>query len=126
LTPDPAAGEALRQQAERLSEVERPVVLVGALTDLPALLATHGDQEVRFDAVIGRNALTKCADKTGALAQIYACLRPDGRLSLAEVVPRHAQRLSMLVALTEIDSDLVARLRVAEESWVRSEEPTLA
>ncbi|HSX79534.1 MAG TPA: AAA family ATPase, partial [Candidatus Saccharimonadia bacterium] len=115
LTPDPAAGEALRQQAERLPEAERPVVLVGALTDLPALLAAQDDQEVRFDAVVGRNAFTKCADKTGALAQMRACLRPGGRLSLAEVVPRHAQRLSMLVDLTELESDLVARLRAAEE-----------
>ena len=115
LTPAPAAGEALRQQAERLPQVERPVVLAGALIDLPALLATCGDQEVRFDAVIGRNALTKCADKTAALAQMYACLRHGGRLSLAEVIPRHAQRLSMLVELTELDSDLVARLRTAEE-----------
>ena len=67
--------------AERLPAVERPVVLVGALTDLPALLATYGAQEVRFDAVVGRNALTKCADKTAALAQMHACLRPGGRLS---------------------------------------------
>jgi putative ATPase len=116
LTPDPAAGEALRQQAERLPEVERPVVLVGALTDLPTLLATRGAQEVRFDAVVGRNVLTRCTDKTAALAQMRACLRPDGRLSLAEVVPRHAQRLSMLVDLAELDSALVARLRAAEET----------
>ena len=91
------------------------MILVGALTDLPALLATRGDQEVRFDAVVGRNALTKCADKTEALAQMRVCLRPGGRLSLAEVVPRHAQRLSALADLTELDSDLVARLRAAEE-----------
>jgi putative ATPase len=115
LTPDAAAGEALRQQAERLPAVERPVVLVGALTDLPVLLASCGAQEVRFDAVIGRNALTKCADKTAALVQMRVCLRPGGRLSLAEVIPRHAQRLSGLVDLTALDSDLVARLRAAEE-----------
>src|SRR6267143_31431 len=54
LTPDPAAGEALRQQAERLPEVERPAILVGALTEFPALLAARGKQEVRFDAVVGR------------------------------------------------------------------------
>jgi putative ATPase len=120
LTPDPAAGEALRQQAERQPAVERPAVLVGALTDLPALLATRGDQEVRFDAVVGRNALTKCADKTGALAQMRACLRPGGRLSLAEVIPRHAQRLSMLVDLTELGSALVARLRAAEETMYQT------
>src|SRR5207244_2772066 len=120
LTPDPAAGEALRQQAERLPEVERPVILVGALTDLPALLAAHDDQEVRFDAVVGRNALTKCADKTAALAQMRACLRPGGRLSVAVVGCTHAQRLSMLVDLTELDSDLVVRLRTAEETMYQT------
>jgi putative ATPase len=116
LTSDPAAGAALHQQAERLPEVERPVVLVGALTDLPALLAAHDAQEVRFDAVVGRNALTRCTDKTGALAQMRACLRPGGRLSLVEVVPRHAQRLSALADLTALDSELAARWQAAEEA----------
>jgi putative ATPase len=114
LTPDPAAGEALRQQAERLPDVERPVILVGTFTDLPALLAMHNAQEVYFDAAVGRNAFMRCADKTAALAQTRACLRPDGRLALAEVVPRHAQRLSALVDLTELDSDLAARLQATE------------
>ena len=114
LTPDPAAAEALRQQAERLPAVERPVILVGALTDLAALLAGHSAQEVYFDAVVGRNVFLRCADKTAALAQIVACLRPDGRLALAEVVPRHAQRLSALVDLTELGSDLATRLQATE------------
>jgi putative ATPase len=114
LTADAAAGAALCQQAERLPEVERPTVLVGALMNLPALLAVRGEQEVRFDAVVGRNALTRCVDKTAALVRMRACLRPGGRLSLAEVVPRQAQRLSALVDLTELGSDLVARLQAAE------------
>src|SRR5262249_52639936 len=120
LTPDPAAGAALRQQAERLPEVERPVVLVGALTELPTLLEKRGAQEVCFDAVVGRNTLTKCADKTGALARMHACLRPDGRLSLVEVVPRHAQRLSALVDLTAYDDDLAARLQAAEATMYQT------
>jgi len=49
-----------------------------------------------------------------------ACLRHDGRLSLAEVVPRHAQRLSMLVDLTELNSDLVVRLQAAEETMYQT------
>src|SRR5262249_18455281 len=39
-----------------------------------------------------------------------------GRLSLAEVVPRQAQRLSALVDLTELGSDLGARLQAAEDA----------
>ncbi|HEY5866432.1 MAG TPA: AAA family ATPase [Candidatus Tectomicrobia bacterium] len=114
LTPDPAAAAALRQQAERLPDIERPVVLVGMLTDLSALLARESPQEVYFDAVIGRHGFMRCADKTAALAQIGACLRPAGRLALAEVVPRHAQRLSALVDLTELGSELATRLGATE------------
>ena len=46
------------------------VVLVGISPHLADLLTADGDQEVRFDAVVGRNALTRCADKTAALLQM--------------------------------------------------------
>ena len=116
LTADPQAGAALQQQAERLPEVERPTVLVGEVVQLPDLLRARGAQDVRFDAAVGRNVLTRCADKTAALRAIRACLRDGGCLSLAEVVPRRGQRLSALVDLTELDAALVARLQAAEEA----------
>src|SRR5207302_876997 len=124
LTSDAQAAASLRQQAERLPEVERPSVVLGDLLHLTDLLTARGDQEasgaqgpwpafrslrpegrnrndpvgrpdqdeVRFDAVVGRNALTRCADKTTALVQMRTWLRRGGRLSLAEAVPRQAQR----------------------------------
>jgi putative ATPase len=116
LTGDAAAGAALRQQAERLPEVERHIVVPGELIHLTDLLAARGDQEVRFDAVVGRNALTRGADKTAALVQMRTWLRVGGRLSLAEVVPRQTQRLSALVDLAELGNDLEARLRAGEEA----------
>jgi putative ATPase len=114
LTGDVRAAEALRQQAARFPEVERPVVLVGELRQLPGLLRARDDQEVRFDAAVGRHVLTRCADKTAVLAGIRALLRDGGRLALAEVVPRQAQRLSALVDLAELGNDLAVRLREAE------------
>jgi putative ATPase len=116
LTFDPQTGAALRQQAERLPEVERPTVLVGDLLQLPELLHVRGAPDVRFDAAVGRNVLTRCADKTAALRVIRACLRHAGRLCLAEVVPRRGQRLSALVDLTELEPELQARLHAAEEA----------
>jgi putative ATPase len=116
LTGETRAAEALRQQAARLPEVERPVVLVGEPLQLPALLGARGDQAVRFDAAVGRNVLTRCADKTMALACAHALLREGGRLALAEVIPRQAQRLSALVDLSELGEDLGARLREAEDA----------
>lgn len=114
LTADAAAAAALQQQAEQLPEVERPRVVQGDLLHLTEILAAHGGQEVRFDAVVGRNALTRCADKTAALVQMRTCLRPGGRLSLAEVVPRRAQRLSALVDVSALGSDLASRLQAGE------------
>jgi putative ATPase len=107
-------GQALQQQAERLPEIERPIVRIGELRCLPDLLRSHGEQEVRFDAIVGRNALTRCADKTAVFTCLHACLREGGVLSLAEVVPRRTQRLSALLDLSALDDALVSRFRVAE------------
>jgi putative ATPase len=112
----PQAAEALLQQAGRLPEVERPVVLVGEPQHLPALLQARGDELIRFDAAVGRNVLTRCDNKTAVLAQVHSCLRDRGRLSLVEVVPRQAQRLWELIDLAALGNDLAARLQAAEEA----------
>jgi putative ATPase len=114
LAGTPQAAEALQQQAARLPQIERPVVLQGDLTTLPDRLRERGEVEVRFDAAVGRQVLMRCEDKAKALAGLRACLQPGGRLVLSEVIPRHGQRLSELADLTELDADLVSRLREAE------------
>jgi putative ATPase len=116
LTGGRRIGAALQQQAERLPEVERPIVLVGDLLQLPDLLRARGDQAVRFDAAVGRNVLTRHDEKTAVLTCIHSCLRTGGCLSLAEVVPRQAQRLSALVDITELGPELASRLQAAEEA----------
>ena len=52
LATDEAAGEALRQQAARPPDVERPVVLVGNATELGYLLALRGESDVRRDRIL--------------------------------------------------------------------------
>ena len=116
LAADHQVAEALRQQAARLPDLDRPFVLEGSLDDLPALVAAQGQGEVRFDVVVGRNALTRTANKAAAVGCIAAMLRPDGVISLAEAVPRHAQRLYDLVDHGFLDSDLVERWIAAEEA----------
>lgn len=114
LAGTPQVAEALQQQAARLPEVERPVVLQGDLTTLPERLRERGEGEVRFDAALGRQVLTRCEDKIKALAGLRSCLQPGGRLVLSEIMPRHGQRLSDLADVTELDVDLVLRLHEAE------------
>jgi putative ATPase len=125
LSSEAQAAAALQQHAERLPEVERPIVLVGEITHLPALLQTRGEHTVRFDAVVGRNVLTRYHDKAAVLASIRPLLQPGGCLSLAEVVPRRAQRLSALVELTELGPELAARLRAAEEAMYHTPDDPL-
>ena len=115
---DRRAGEGLRQQAERLPEMERPLILAGELEELPALLALRGEGDLRFDAIVGRNALGRAAGKAGALRLLAGWLRPGGRLSLAEAVVRHTQRLYDLVGegASRLGDDLYRRVRDAEEA----------
>ncbi len=115
LARDRRDGEALRQQAGRLPEMERPIVLVGEVAELGALLALRGEGDLRFDAVVGRNALGPVADKATALQMVQQWLRPGGRLSLVETVVRHSQRLYALTDLSPLDDNLRRRLIEAEE-----------
>ena len=119
-----AEAEALREQAARLPELERPAVLQGSLPDLPELLAFRGEAGMRFDAIIGRSALTPpraapgtAADGRETLARLLAgLLQPGGGVSLAEPVPRHTQRLYALVDLSALGAPLAQKVRDAEEA----------
>ncbi len=116
LVRDRRDAEALRQQAGRLPELERPVVLVGGVEELEELLARRGEGELRFDAIVGRNALGPLPDKAAAVRLLGQRLRPGGRLSLAETVVRHSQRLHTLADLLSLGADLRRRLIEAEEA----------
>jgi putative ATPase len=125
LARDRQAGEGLRQQAERLPELERPVVLVGEVAELPDLLNLRGEGELCFDGIVGRDALGPVHDKAAALRLLARWLQPGGHLSLAETVVRHSQRLYKLVVLTSLGDDLRRRVMEAEEQIYADEETPL-
>jgi putative ATPase len=116
LTADASAAGALRQQVAGLPELERPTILQGALTDLPALLAASAPAGLRFDAIIGRNVLAGLTDRAGVLTMLAGLLAPAGAISLAENLPRRAQRLYRLADLTTLDDDLARRIVAGEEA----------
>ena len=107
-------ADALRQLAARMDEVERPQVLCGAPDDLPALLADVPG--LRFDVIVGYNALLDGPDKLAWLRLARGLLAPGGCISLAERIPRHTQRLVDLVDTSSLPADLVERLLQAEEA----------
>jgi putative ATPase len=116
LAADEQTAQNLRSQAANLDTLSQPVVLCGKLEELPGLIAAQGQEEVRFDAIVGRNALTRHPGKVTATRTIAALLRDGGRLSMSEVLPRHGQRLYQLMDLSPLDEDLRQRLIAAEEA----------
>jgi putative ATPase len=99
-----------------MESLARPVIMQGSLDEVPDLIARHGEGQVRFDVVVGRNVLTHSPDKAAAARAIVSLLGHEGRLALAETVPRHIQRLYRLVDLSALDEDLRQRLVAAEEA----------
>jgi len=71
---------------------------------------------LRFDAIVGRNALGPLPGKVETLRLLAGWLQPGGRLSLAETAVRHAQRLYDLLDLSSLDGDLRRRVVEAEDA----------
>jgi putative ATPase len=120
LAADEESGEALRQQAARLPEVERPAVLVGDPAELGYLLTLRGEADVRFDIIMGRNILSRPDRSAGGspreTCQILAAhLLPGGRLVFAQPIPRHTQRLYKLIEWGR-DAKLRDKVIAAEEA----------
>jgi putative ATPase len=129
-------ADALRQSAERLPQIERPVVMEGRLEELPLFLSLQTKStlqmkedtlaanprlspltpSLRFDAIVGYNALLDEADKAAACQELATLLAPDGVISLAERVPRRTQRLYALIDASTLGADLLERWQRAEEA----------
>ncbi|MCB0191717.1 MAG: AAA family ATPase [Anaerolineae bacterium] len=121
LAANQQTADVLAQQANNLQVLERPVILTGALVNLPqripdALKSREERSTPRFDVAIGRNVLTQLTDKGAAIEAVKTLLSDNGRIALAEVVPRHTQRLYKLVNLSSLSSDLIKRISNAEEA----------
>jgi putative ATPase len=105
---------ALSEQATALPELSRPVILPTALSKLSVTL-TAQVPDLRFDCVVGRNALMREPDKAELIRSLVNWLQPHGAVVLAEAIPRHAQRLYRLLDPTWLSSKLYKKLAQAEE-----------
>ena len=111
-------GEALRQQAERLPEMERPHILIGDLTQLDTLLALRDEEELLFDRILARNLITQLPNYsiTDLLTPLKNRLAADGRLCLIQTIPKHGQRLCKLVDWSGESKTLANKVAKAEEA----------
>ena len=65
---------------------------------------------------MGRNVLMSETDKVGVVEKLIPWLSAEGVLVLAETVPRHTQRLYNLLQPAWLPSELLERLKTAEEA----------
>ena len=114
LVESPEEAELLQAQARQLPELERPRLVVQGYW--PEGSAT------RFDRVIGRNPLNRL-DNLDSLRLVRRVLLPDGRLYLAQVMPRRGQRLYEMLDWAG-EAALCERVAAAEEGmWTDSADP---
>ncbi|MCB8938707.1 MAG: AAA family ATPase [Ardenticatenaceae bacterium] len=111
-------GEALRQQAERLPELERPFILIGDVTELDTLLMLRGEDDLRFDRILARNPITQLLNYpiTELFSSLMARLAVDGRFCLVQTIPKQGQRLYQLVDWSGETKALANKVAQAEES----------
>ncbi len=120
---DPRSAAALRQRADTLPQLRRPTVFNSPMDKLATALDEHAAQ-VRFDAIVGRNALVDQPDKAPVLEVLAERLLPGGRLVVLETLPKATQRLYGLVQ--EVDPELLERWRQAEEAiYTNQSDPLL-
>ncbi|WP_448601790.1 AAA family ATPase [Thermoleptolyngbya sp.] len=113
--PQPQDAEALREQADALPDLLRPVVLQSAIADLPAVLKAESPN-LRFDRLVGRNVfLNAIAPPYAWLKDWKLLLQPEGYLLLAETIPHHTQRLHQLIPSDRVETKLLKRWQRAEE-----------
>lgn len=113
---DPAAAERLRHQAKALTQLRTPQWLVGAADKIPEQMRKHGNSDVRFEHIIGRNLCLRTPQPKPLFAMLADWLVEGGDLLLCEVLPAHTQRLCDLLPPGALDADLADRLHAAEEA----------
>jgi putative ATPase len=104
---------ALQEQSASLPELLRPMVNFGSLSEIPNAIAL-----IKFDRIVGYNALTRLCDKGDSIQKLTNLLHPDGKIALFESIPKHTQRIYQLLVLAGLDisKDLSDRWIEAEEA----------
>jgi putative ATPase len=110
---DQNAFETIKKSSERLDVLLRPEIIFCPEELFPVEMYKKLDPKLKFNAIIGRNAIQKLEHKKDAIITIAQHLDNDGRIVLAESVPSEGQRISDLLS-TNIGNEEIERLRTVE------------
>jgi putative ATPase len=114
LTTTTAAAQALRDRVRDLPELRTPHLLTGPACELRNVLDQSGNGAVRFDFLVGRNVLSRSAEREACFCELRSVLAADGVLALAETAPRLSQRLSEMLNLAAREPALAQQIAAAE------------
>ena len=110
ITANSAEAEIIRFYAQRLSELERPLILTGPLAHLLAEGLPDELRGIAFEAVACRNLLVDF-ERPEFVGEVFnALLAKGGRVSLAERLPKDGQRLSDCILAWEEGRRIIERI----------------
>ena len=116
-------GEALRQQAERLPELERPFILIGDVTELDTLLTLRGEDDLRFDRILSRNVITQL--RNVSITELFTPLEAVGLAvktavsASVQTIPKHGPTAVPTGRLVWRDKDAGKQSRPGRRSDLR-------
>ena len=105
--------QRIQHYAESLTEIERPKVFEGSFFSKSGA-QTVRNAEMKFEAAVGRNSITRAPDKIACFTQIADCLTEEGSISFAEIIPCRGTRLSDILQDKNFPSDMLSVLFEAE------------
>ena len=111
--------------ASQYQSLRAPHVVLSSWETLAQDLTREAGGPPAFDAIVGRNTLTRAADRPGRLALVASLLSSNGTAVLAETVPALGQRLTPLLTPGGSEQELVSALAGAENALMSDQENVL-
>jgi putative ATPase len=98
--------ETLSRHYENHESLSRPQIVQSSADSFVRDIRAVSGTDVVFNAIAGRNVLTRVIDKKAYIQQALELLHPTGSLVFAEIVPQLGQRLSELPGFKGLDASL--------------------
>lgn len=125
LAPNPRSVELIEHQATKCPDLNKPVILQGALQELKSLLNQTDFSEVQFEVIIGRNILGQTADRESAATFLTSLCAKHSRICLSETISREGQRLYELIEPQLENKELISSISAIEEEVYNNPEDIL-
>lgn len=109
---DPEEIDFLNNYPTPLHETEKPIIIRGNIEDI----SVKSGELVPFDAVVGRNIISRDKKPENLMKIIYSLLEKDGIISIAEALPEKATRLSELINSKTLSTEDFDLLKKAENN----------